>query len=126
MKHLCPLCLLLLALTRAISGAAQTNDTPIEAESLRGQFSYDLRTGLAIYTNGVVFRYSNVVLTADSASLNQDTGEARALGNVVLNRAGELWRAAALRYNFKTGEMGADEFRLGLSPFFTEIGRAHV
>jgi len=120
MKQLRPPGLLLLLLLALPAGAAESEPPRFHIESVRGDVSYDLKGGVAVITNGVIVRYAEAVLTADNASLNQDTGEVRAQGNVVLTRNGHLWRGEALFYNFKTRQMGADSFRVGLAPFFAE------
>ena len=65
-------------------------------------------------------KYLDVVLTADSASVNQDTYEVRAEGNVLIQRGAAVWRGAALHYNLKTGEVRTDSFRTGFAPIYAE------
>jgi LPS-assembly protein len=111
----------LLLLAGALSAHAQSTPTlPIEIEALRGGLSVDPATGLALITNGVIVRYEQAVLTADTASVNRDTGEVRAAGNVILQRGVALWRSDSLTYNFKTGELLAETFRTGVAPIFAE------
>lgn len=75
-------------------------------------------TGLSVATNGVIVRYGPTMLVADKISLNEQTGEAEAEGNVSLQHAAGLWRGDRLRFNFKTKQMSADTFRVGMAPFF--------
>jgi LPS-assembly protein len=84
-----------------------------------GDIAFDFNTGLAVATNGVVIRYGGAVVTADRASLNQQTGEVRAEGRVVLTRDGQVWRSERLGYNFKTAQIQAESFRIGQTPFFS-------
>lgn len=110
---------LLLLLAGALPARAQTNAPVIQIESATGDLV--ARPDGAVYiTNGVKVTYQAVVLTADSASVNRDTFEVRAAGNVVVQGGAALWRGDALTYNLKTGEISTDRFRTGHAPVYAE------
>ena len=99
------------------------DETQIVIEPLHPSSESELigsvESGVWIGTNGVVVRYgTNAVLVADSISLNDKSGEVAAEGGVSLQSEGRLWRGESLIYNFKTKEMRADTFRVGLHPFY--------
>ena len=76
-----------------------------------------------IGTNGICVRYSSVktgetVLMADSASVNQETGEAVADGHVRIEMGGQLFVGEHINYNFKTQQMRSEQFRTGKPPVF--------
>ena len=114
----------------------------IQVRDTNSQISYQINTREAVVTNGVIVTYSNTVLTANFARLNEVTGDVQAEGGVRILRAGEAWTGEKLRYNFRTREISGEEFRTGQPPFFAagdvlmsdpatkvnvaEIGRAHV
>jgi LPS-assembly protein len=70
-------------------------------------------------TNGVV-KYGGAVLTADSASVNLQTGEAVADGNVRIEEGDEIWLGEHITYNFKTHQMRSEQFRTGKAPVFAQ------
>jgi LPS-assembly protein len=80
---------------------------------------YDLKTGLAWYTNGVILTYSDTVLTAQKVMLHQQTGDTLAEGDVVILREGaQTFRGERINYNFKTRVMTTPSFRAGQQPYF--------
>lgn len=83
-----------------------------------GNVTYDLSSGLAEGTNGIFVKYGNTVLMADSATLNSETGEAVASGNVHIQQGDQLWVGEQIRYNFKTQQMQSEQFRTGKAPIF--------
>ncbi|MBI3880144.1 MAG: LPS-assembly protein LptD, partial [Verrucomicrobia bacterium] len=115
-----PLLALLLCLAAAARAASVTNEPVWEIESPRGEVSYDARTGLATATNGAVVHYGAMLLTADWATLNQETGDVQAYGHVFLQREKELWRGEHLLFNFKTRHMEGEEFRTGANPYLAQ------
>jgi lipopolysaccharide assembly outer membrane protein LptD (OstA) len=80
----------------------------------------DPKTGAMTATNYVRVKYADSVLTAQRATLNQETGEVEAEGNVRLQHYGQLWIGEKLRYNFKTGKMVGEDFRTGQPPLFAK------
>jgi len=91
-----------------------------EIESLAGQGAVivDFNTRLMTCTNGAVVRYGGAILTADEVSVNQDTGEVAASGKVRIQQGEMIWAGEQVRYNFKTRQIVAEQFRAGKSPVF--------
>jgi hypothetical protein len=87
-----------------------------------GKVFYDFASGSASATNGIYVRYSegstNVVLTADSAVVNTQTGEVEADGNVHIESSGMIWEGEHIQYNVKTAIMRSEQFRTGHLPVF--------
>lgn len=93
-------------------------ETVITFEAPNGRIELDPHTGLASATDGVIVKYGAVLLTADSASVNQQTGDTTADGRVRIQMDEQVWTGEHIRYNFKTREMSSDEFRTGRFPVF--------
>jgi lipopolysaccharide assembly outer membrane protein LptD (OstA) len=74
----------------------------------------DMATG----TNGVYVKYGQTVLTADTVSLNQQSGDVVADGHVRIETGDQLWVGEHITYNFKTRQMRSEQFRTGKSPLF--------
>ncbi len=120
--------LLLLALVAIPAIAQDESGEVIEALSKvlpglpEGQMYYDSATETMFWTNGVYFRHpdkaGDIVLTADSASLNNKTGDVRADGNVRIETQGQLWVGDHINYNFITHRMSSEQFRTGMAPVF--------
>lgn len=91
-----------------------------EVESLTSdaRLDWDPDTGVINATTPILVKYGGAVLTADSATVNQDTGEVIAAGRVRIQRDDQIWAGDQIRYNFKTRQMQADQFRTGQSPIF--------
>jgi len=87
-------------------------------ESPVGKVEFDLVGNTAHGTNGICIRYGTTVLTADSASVDRDTGEAVADGHVRIEQGDQLWVGDHIRYNFKTHQMESEQFRTGKTPVF--------
>ena len=87
-----------------------------------GQVYYDAATETMFWTNGVYFRHpdkaGDVVLTADTATLNEKSGDVRADGNVHIQSGGLIWVGDHIDYNFLTHRMSSQQFRAGSSPIF--------
>ncbi len=98
---------------------AETNDT-LTIQSLTGGYQViQLNTRVVTFKDGVKITYGPAVLTADTAQIDQETGETFAEGNVVLQReGGQLWRGERLNYNFKTRIISGQNFRAGHPPYF--------
>ena len=69
-------------------------------------------------TNGVFVRRGNATLSADSATVNQQTGEVEADGHVRIEEGDQVWVGEHIRYNFKTHQMQSEQFRTGKSPVY--------
>ena len=117
-------CILVLALCAlAFPGALRAQQQPaweMEALTDQGWAEFDFQTGLGYGTNGVLVRYGTAFLTADQVSVNQQSGEVTADGQVRVQSEAQLWVGEHIRYNFKTRLMEAEQFRTGKAPVFAE------
>ena len=84
--------------------ASATNSPMWEFNSIMatGSMQYDLATGLASGTSGVVVKYGKAVLIADRVTLNRQTGDVTADGNVRVQSDGQSWEGDHLRSNLKS------------------------
>jgi lipopolysaccharide assembly outer membrane protein LptD (OstA) len=98
--------------------SAQQQAWQVEALSKEGEASYDLETGRMTGTGGVVVRYGETVLTADTVSVDQATGDTLAEGRVRIQHQGQIWVGERIRYNFFTRQMQSESFRTGAAPLF--------
>ena len=85
-----------------------------------GNVTFDMASGTAHGTNGVFVKYGGAVLMADSASVNLQTGEAVADGNVRIEEGDQIWVSEHITYNFKTHQMRSEQFRTGKAPVFAQ------
>ncbi len=90
----------------------------IQPDAPMGYVTYDFATGTFLGTNGVFVSYGDAVLTADSVTVNRDTGEVVADGNVRIDQAGQIWLGEHVDYNFLTHQMRTEQFRTGHPPVF--------
>ena len=105
----------------AVPVAVQAQQEPVvEIRSLtpEGYVEFEPDTGLFVATNGVIVSYDNAVLTADRASVNQLTTEVVADGRVRIQQGDQVWVGEHVRYNFRTRQMEAEQFRTGKPPVF--------
>ena len=105
----------------AIPGALRAQQQPaweMEALTDQGWAEFDLQTGLGRGTNGVLVRYGSAFLTADQVGVNQPSGDVTADGNVRIQSEEQVWIGEHIRYNFKTKQMEAEQFRTGKAPVF--------
>jgi len=58
------------------------------------------------------------MLTADTVSVEEQTGETLAQGRVRIQHLGQIWVGEKIRYNFFTRQMQTEEFRTGAPPLF--------
>lgn len=120
-RHILTLTLLVVLLPLAARAQeAEQQEWIIQALALDGRFDYDAATGIASGTNGLLIKYGGAVMTADRATVNQETGEAEADGHVRIQRDDQLWAGEHIRYNFKTRLMQTEQFRTGKTPVFAE------
>lgn len=108
----------------SLEPADEKDALEIRALNPDSRFDYDFATGTASLTNGVQVLYQDAVLTARRIRIDEATGDAEAEGGVNLTRGGQTWIGDALRYNFRSGAMQAQEFRLGSPPAFLGGERA--
>jgi LPS-assembly protein len=86
--------------------------------TVEGKIDYDLASGTATGTNGVLIKYGETTVTANSATLNMKTGDVEADGNVHVEAGDGLWVGEHVHYNFKTHQLQTEQFRTGKAPFF--------
>jgi lipopolysaccharide assembly outer membrane protein LptD (OstA) len=108
--------ILLLFLLGAFGARAQ-EDAPWIIES-QDSVDYDLNTGIATATNGIVVRHGDTLLTARRGQVNQLTGEVQAEGEVQLSNAETLWHGESMRYNFHTRRFVGDDVATARPPLF--------
>jgi hypothetical protein len=108
------LCILAFPLTLR----AQQQEWEFRALSDKGWVEYNYLTGLGLGTNGVLVTYRGAVLTADQVSLDYESGEVVADGDVRIQNEDQVWVGEHIRYNFKTHQMEAEQFRTGRTPVF--------
>lgn len=89
-----------------------------EVEIVSGDVTFDFNRHEAVATNEVIIRYQSVVLTADRAVLNEQTGDVSASGKVRIQQDDMIWAGDEVRYNFKTRQIVTQSFRTGRSPVF--------
>ena len=107
----------------AFSGTLRAQQKPgweIEALNDKGWAEFNFQTGLGMGTNGVLVRYGSAFLTADQVSVNQQSGEVVADGDVRIQSEEQIWAGEHIRYNFKTRMMEAQQFRTGKTPVFVQ------
>src|SRR5215475_13318314 len=111
----------------AVSEAQQAGETTIEIEALSHRPEdgavVNIQTGMAIATNGVIVRYGDAVLTAERVAVNYAQFEVIADGDGRIQQGEQVWVSQHIRYNFKTRQMEAQQFRTGQNPVFaTGVG----
>ena len=122
---ICALALSTLALPWGLF-AQQEPGLEIQALSGEGQAEYDFTTGLATATNGVLVKYGGGVLTADKVTADPESGAVVADGSVRIQRDDQIWVGEHIRYNFKTRQMEAEQFRTGKAPVFAMGSGLHA
>jgi LPS-assembly protein len=95
-----------LALSRIIPG------------TIEGKVDYDPVSGTASGTNGLYVRFGNTSLIANSATVDMNSGDVAADGDVRIESGDALWVGDHIRYNFKTRQMRSEQFRTGQAPVF--------
>ena len=116
----CIFILCLFAIPTAIKADPSTNEVALQIENLRpdSEIIHYLEQNTWIGTNGVIVRYGDVVLTAETVRANDLTKVIIANGNVTLQREGTYWKGNHLEYNFEKNEIKASDFRAGMVPVF--------
>lgn len=98
------------------SFTAPDADTPIEVNA-DGPIDYDKTSGRITATDNVVIVCGKDVLRADRVLVDINSGDAYALGNVVLMRGALKSESAKLHYNFRTGVSSLDAPTVESEPF---------
>jgi LPS-assembly protein len=90
----------------------------IKVLSDQGWVEYEYGTGIMRGTNGIILRYGDTVLTADQVAVDRGKQEALAEGKVRIQHGDQIWAGEYIRYNFKTRQMEAAQFRTGRPPVY--------
>jgi len=90
----------------------------VVSNSSAGGIDFNLSSRTAHGTNGVFVKYGSTILTADGVTVNQETGEVVADGNVHIAQGDQVWTGEHIRYNFNTHQMQSEQFRTGKAPVF--------
>ncbi len=98
------------------SFTAPDANTPIEVDA-QGPIDYDRASGRITATDNVVITCGKDMLRADRVLVDINSGDAYALGNVVLMRGAERVTAAKLHYNFRTRVSSLDAPTVDSEPF---------
>ncbi len=91
-------------------------DTPIEVDA-EGAIDYDKTSGRITASDNVVITCGKDVLRADRVLVDINSGDAYALGNVMLMRGAEKMTGAKLHYNFRTRVSSMDAPTVESAPF---------
>ncbi len=97
------------AAARVVSGAIDCKADEME---------YDGERKIFIGRGHVVVRQGLDTLKADYMTVRSDTQDAHAIGNVVYEREGKIWRGHELTYNFRTLKGNFGEFNAYVDPFY--------
>lgn len=102
----------------AASETAASTPTSSEIDISADSLEYQAERKLIVGTGNVVIRDGSDLLQADYVTVERDTREIFARGNVVFRRDGTLWQGEELHYNMatRTGDFG--EFQAHLDPFY--------
>lgn len=108
--------------TLPVSPVKAQEDLPIRVRGVSdtSAVDWDLTTGAAMATNGLIVSYGNAYLIADRVVVNQKTGDVEASGRVRIQNEAQIWAGDQIRYNFKTRVIEAEVFRTGTYPVFAE------
>jgi lipopolysaccharide assembly outer membrane protein LptD (OstA) len=112
--------LVLLLTSLATRGADKAESDSYEIENLSdsSQIEYDSQSGLAMARNGVRITSKGNVITANQATINDQTGDIIATGGVTFVQGHYIWTSESIEYNFKTGHVKAENFKAGSEPFY--------
>ncbi len=91
-------------------------DSPIEVSA--DQLEYEADKKLMTGRGHVLVKQGADKLTGDFMTVRTDTQEAHAIGNVVFEREGKIWRGDDMTYNFKTRTGNFGSFEAYVEPFY--------
>lgn len=97
-------------------------DWQIEPIDSNGSISINYDINVAVAHGGVKINLTDPSLgggsiQADRVTIDMDTQEVLAEGNVTLHQSGVAWRGERLEYNLVTKRIGTGSYRAGQSPF---------
>ena len=106
---------------------AQEAVSPWQVKGLNANsvITTNLKSGETRATNGVRVKYKAgkseaAELTANSATINYESGRVVATGNVILNRDGAIWKSERIEYNFRSKQIKSAQFRSGTAEIFIQ------
>ncbi len=82
------------------------------------KFEYLMELKITIARGNVEIREGDAILRADYMSVQTETGDIHALGNVRFQRGTETWQGEEFRYNLRTGEGDFGRFKAFFDPFY--------
>ena len=98
-------------------------DEPVTVQAQKHRM--DNRTGIWNGSGGVTISNSSLVVHADEVTLNQQTGDVQARGNVRLSRPGFAeWTGERLAFNHRTGAGLADASQVKAGRFTVQADRS--
>lgn len=100
----------------ATNTAAGTESLPVDIEADSLEYLTDNKTIAG--TGNVQIREGADLLKADYVTVQTETRDVYARGNVVFRRSGNVWQGQELRYNLKTKEGDFGEFQAFVNPFY--------
>jgi len=112
MRVIIPVLLLCTGFT-CVMGAVQTEGWTLDTSG------FEFQGKIATATNGLRVEYAGASLQAERGTVNIETGEVVAEGNVRVVREGREWSGERISYNFKTRRILGEDFRSGQLPFLT-------
>lgn len=97
---------------QAESTNTTTDDLPLKIKAQRLEYVGNMM----VASGNVEIKYQNSLLKADHVSVDQQSGECHAEGNVFLKRNSMEWRGEKINYNFRTqkGDFGAFQMSAGV------------
>lgn len=110
-----------------IGDAPQENEPGVQApenliiEGLTDQSTTEMSfdDGITYFRYGVVVRGRGVEIVANQVALSQEVGLIIADGQVRIQSEGQYFVGDHVEYNYKTGQVRAENFRAGVAPFYT-------
>jgi LPS-assembly protein len=125
MKRILSILLVLAGLAPLHAPLAQLGSPGKEEVVIKASNSeYNDKTGEVILRGAVVLSQGGQTLSCDEARYNADRQEATAIGNVVFERNGEVWRGQKLTYNFATGQGDFGLVRAFVAPYHIDALRS--
>ena len=94
------------------------NSVVIESLTDLSEMEQDFDEGITYFRHGVVVRYRGMELVANQVAMSESTGDIIADGQVRLQNEGQYFVGEHLEYNYKTGQIRAENFRAGVAPFY--------
>ena len=107
-------------LAPAMRGLAQDAGVPLPpgTEVTADSLEYLQDKKLMIGTGNVVVKQGADTLSADYMTLQTETQDAYARGNVVYRRGANVWQGQELKYNLKTRQGDFGQFNASIFPYF--------